>query len=168
LQDGERFEYMSINAILATDLNFGIGKEGNLPWPKNERDMTWFREHTMGHVVVMGRKTWESIGSKPLPKRINVVITSKTLEGSDLTMSGDMEQILDHLKEIYEGLHIWIIGGAEIYFQAIPLCDKLYLTTINNKYDCDTHVESDIITKFPVIEHWQEDPEITFQIRRRM
>jgi dihydrofolate reductase len=160
-------EDLSINAILACDLNFGIGNEGNLPWPKNERDMTWFREHTMGHVVVMGRKTWETIGSKPLPKRTNVVITSQELEGPELTMSGDMGQILDYVKKKYDGLHIWVIGGSEIYGQAIPYCDKLYLTTINGMYECDAYVESDIITKFPVIEHWQEDPEITFQIRRR-
>jgi dihydrofolate reductase len=158
---------MSVNAILACDLDFGIGNEGNLPWPKNERDMIWFRENTIGHVVVMGRKTWESIGSRPLPKRTNVVITSRALEGPDLTLSGDMEQILNHLKNRYDGLHIWVIGGSEIYFQAIPLCDKLYLTTINSKYDCDAYVESDIITKFPVIEYWQDDLEITFQIRRR-
>jgi dihydrofolate reductase len=160
-------ENVSINAILACDLNFGIGNEGNLPWPKNKRDMAWFREHTMGHVVVMGRKTWESIGSKPLPKRTNVVITSKYISNADLTLSGHMQDILDHLKETYEGLHIWVIGGSEIYGQAIPYCDKLYLTTINGIFKCDTYVESDIITKFPVIEYWKEDPEITFQIRRR-
>jgi dihydrofolate reductase len=158
---------MSINAILACDLNFGIGNEGNLPWPKNERDMAWFREQTLGHVVLMGRTTWESIGSKPLPKRENVVVTSKTLESADVTMSGDMEAIIKYVKELYDGLHIWIIGGADIYQQAIPFCDKLYLTTINKAYTCDRYVESDIITKFPVIEYWKEDEELTFQIRRR-
>jgi dihydrofolate reductase len=160
-------EDMSINAILACDLNFGIGNEGNLPWPKNRRDMDWFRQHTMGHAVLMGRTTWESLGSKPLPKRENIVVTSKTLEGADVTMSGDMEAIITYVKELYAGLHIWVIGGADIYQQAIPFCDKLYLTTINGMYTCDRYVESDIITKFPVIEHWQEDPELSFQIRRR-
>jgi dihydrofolate reductase len=158
---------MSVNAILACDLNFGIGNEGNLPWPKNKRDMDWFREHTMGHVVLMGRTTWESIGSKPLPKRTNVVVTSKSLEGPDFTMSGDMEAIIKYVRELYDGLHIWVIGGADIYQQAIPFCDKLYLTKMNQKCKCDRYVESDIITKFPVIEHWKEDKDMTFQIRRR-
>jgi dihydrofolate reductase len=157
---------MTVNAILACDLDFGIGNEGNLPWPKNERDMQWFRDHTLGHVVLMGRTTWESIGSKPLPKRQNVVVTSKTID-ADFTMSGDMGQIIQYVKGLYDGLHIWIIGGADIYEQAIPYCDKLYLTKMNKKYKCDRYVESDIITKFPVIEHWSEDKEMTFQIRRR-
>jgi dihydrofolate reductase len=157
----------SVNTILACDLNFGIGNENNLPWPKNDRDMRWFRDHTVGHVVVMGRKTWESIGSKPLPNRINVVITSKELEGPDMTISGDMEDIITQIKNKYPHLHIWIIGGSEIYFQAIPFCDKLYLTTFNQKYICDSYVETDIIVKFPVIEFWEEDKEMTFQIRKR-
>lgn len=157
---------MSVNAILACDLNFGIGNEGNLPWPKNKRDMDWFRDQTTGHVVLMGRTTWESIGSKPLPKRTNVVVTSKNLEDPDFTMSGDMEEIIKRVRELYDGLHIWVMGGADIYQQAIPFCDKLYLTTINKMYTCDRHVESDIITKFPVIEYWKEDEELTFQIRR--
>jgi dihydrofolate reductase len=157
----------SINAILACDLNYGIGNENKLPWPKNGRDMKWFREHTMGHVVVMGRKTWDSLNGKPLPKRTNVVITSKHLPEADLTLNGDMKTIIDRLKNLYEGLHIWIIGGSEIYNQAIPFCDKLYLTTINKRYECDRYVEQDIIIRFPIIEHWQEDLEMSFQIRRR-
>jgi dihydrofolate reductase len=158
---------MTINAILACDLNFGIGNEGALPWPKNTQDMQWFRKHTQGHVVVMGRKTWQSIGAKPLPKRINVVVTSKSLQGADFTASGDMEDILHAVQEKWPHLHIWIMGGAEIYSQALPHCDKLYLTTINRAYTCDAYVETDIIVRFPIIEHWDERPDITFQIRRK-
>ena len=158
---------MTVNAILACDLDFGIGNEGNLPWPKNERDMKWFRDHTMGHVVLMGRTTWESIGSKPLRNRVNVVVTSKVLEGPDYTDSGDMEQIINRVKDKYPHRFIWVIGGSDIYEQAIPYCDKLYLTTINRHYECDRYVEKDIITKFPVIKHWEEDKELTFQIRER-
>lgn len=158
---------MSTNAILACDLNFGIGNEGDLPWPKNSRDMQWFRDNTKGHVVVMGRTTWESIGSKCLPSRTNVVITSKVLEGPDYTISGNMKEMLETVKVRYPGLHIWIIGGADIYEQAIPHCDKLYLTVINDRFECDRYVESDIIAKFPVVEYWKEDKELTFQIRGR-
>ena len=158
---------MTINAILACDLNFGIGNEGNLPWPKNKRDMKWFRDNTRGHVVLMGRTTWESIGSKPLPNRTNVVVTSKELEGPDYTAAGDIEQILKTVKGKYPDQTIWVIGGADIYSQALPFCDKLYLTTINQHCTCDRYVESDIIIKFPVIEEWIEDEELTFQIRER-
>lgn len=158
---------MTVNAILACDINFGIGNEGDLPWPKNPRDMLWFREHTKGHVVVMGRSTWESIGSKPLPGRVNVVVTSKDLKGPEFTMHGEMKDIIDTVKSRYKEQDVWVIGGADIYKQAIPYCDKLYLTTINKSFECDKYVEADIITKFPVIEHWNEDPELTFQIRSR-
>ena len=158
---------MSVNVILATDLNFGIGNENQLPWPKQKRDMDWFRSHTTGHVVIMGRRTWESIGSKCLPKRVNIVITSKMLDSPDHTLHGDMADIIEKVKQLYPNLHTWIIGGAEIYSQAIPHCDKLYLTTVNKHYKCDTYVESDIIVKFPIIEFWDEGQDLTFQIRRK-
>jgi dihydrofolate reductase len=158
---------VNVNAILACDLKFGIGVEGELPWPKNKRDMQWFKDHTTGDVVLMGRTTWESIGSKPLPNRVNVVVTTKYLEDPDYTLSGDMENIINKTKEKYPDNTIWVIGGADIYEQALPYCDKLYLTRINKTYDCDRYVESDIITKFPVIHEWKEDEELTFQIRGR-
>ena len=158
---------MTVNAILACDLNFGIGIEGDLPWPKNKRDMQWFKDHTTGDVVIMGRTTWESIGSKPLPGRINVVVTSKYLEAPDFTIHGEMKNIVDTVKSRYPEQNVWVIGGADIYEQAIPYCDKLYLTVINNRFQCDRYVESDIITKFPVVEHWKEDEELTFQVRGR-
>ena len=156
---------MSVNIILATDLNFGIGNENDLPWPKNKEDLKWFKDNTMNGVVVMGRKTWESIGSKKLPGRTNVVISSKILEGADATYAGDMKDIIDLIKTNYQDKDIWIIGGAEIYFQAIPLADKLYLTTINQHCVCDTYVERDIIVKFPYIDFWKENEHVTFQIR---
>ena len=159
---------MSVNVILAADDNFGIGNENSLPWDKNKKDMAWFREKTMNGIVLMGRKTWESIGSKKLKDRTNVVVTSRELEGPDFTTSGDMLEILTEIKRRYLDRDIWVIGGAEIYFQTIPLADKLYLTTIRGRYTCDTYVESDIIVKFPVIEYWKEEEDITFQIRRKM
>ena len=158
---------MTVKAIIACDQNSGIGNEGNLPWPKNKKDMDWFRKNTMGNVVLMGRSTWESIGSKPLPNRENVVVSSGVVENAGLSMSGDMGDIIDYVEELYEGLDIWIIGGANIYKQAIPYCDKLYLTAMKQCYKCDRYIESDIITEFPVIEHWEEDDEMTIQIRSR-
>ena len=156
-----------IDIIVATDRNFGIGHENKLPWPKNEKDMKWFRDQTRGHVIVMGRKTWESIGSKPLPNRINVVITSKEIENAHKTMSGDMGEILKSLEKEYPNLHIWVIGGSEIYSQSVPYADNLYHTTIIGNYECDAFVEKDLMTKFPVIRHWKEEPDIIFQIRSK-
>lgn len=139
---------MSINAILAHDDNYGIGKNGGLPWPNNSADMKWFRDCTIGHVVVMGRKTWESIGSKPLPSRVNVVISNQEFPhpndgGPDHVLSGNITEgkgIHILLNELYPDLKIWIIGGADIYKQTLHLCHNIYLTHIPGDYQCDTFI----------------------------
>jgi dihydrofolate reductase len=142
---------MSINAIVACDLGFGIGNRGKLPWPKNDDDMKWFRDCTLGQVVVMGHSTWKSIGSKPLPYRTNVVITGSNIDGPDHIESGDMKNILTRLKNKYQDKTIWIIGGADIYKQAFPFCDRLFLTRFNRIYDCDTYIDEKILDQFPFI-----------------
>ena len=158
---------MSINLIVATDQKYGIGRENALPWPRNKRDMEWFRQATMGHVVVMGRRTWESIGSKPLPGRINGVISSKPVDGAHGSYGGDLDKILPMIQDRYPDLHIFVIGGADIYKQSISVADKLFLTTFPRTYDCDTYIERDLIVKFPLIKYWEEDAELTFQIRTK-
>lgn len=156
---------MTVNAILARDLDGGIGLKNELPWERNPKDMKWFRDHTLGHVVVMGRSTWESLGSKPLPGRTNVVITTKQLEGPDHTDSGHMQFVLQRLKDKYPGRYIWVIGGADIYSQALQFCDGLYLTTFNRHYETDRSVSFDPEKEFPVCRHKKEDGLLTFEIR---
>lgn len=159
---------MSVNAILAMDSNMGIGWNNTLPWPHNKKDMKWFRDCTSGHVVVMGRKTWESFGSKKLPTRINVVMTNGSVEGKpDLVLSGNIEDAIYSLKAIYPGLHIFIIGGANIYRQALPFCDKLYVTRIKGAYRCDTFMYSNDFEGFDVQEYIDADDDLTIQIRGR-
>lgn len=161
---------MSVNAILAVDNNFGIGYENKLPWPHNKKDMKWFRDNTQGHVVVMGRKTWESFGSKPLPNRVNLVVSKSTLEvqGADRTYGGDMEYILHHIKNLrYPDLHIWVIGGAEIYRQALPHCDKLYITMMHKAYKCDTFMRTSDFDPFINLEYEDKDENMTIQIRSK-
>jgi dihydrofolate reductase len=132
---------MTVSAILAHDDKYGIGKNGELPWPHNDADMKWFRECTNGHVVVMGRKTWESLGNKKLPKRTNIVVTHSEIEGSpDGKYFGDVSKLISMLKMEYPGLKIWIIGGADIYKQTLHLCDHIYLTHFKGNYECDTFV----------------------------
>jgi dihydrofolate reductase len=137
----------NVNAILAHDDNYGIGKNNDLPWPRNDADLKWFRECTIGHVVVMGRKTWESIGSKPLPKRINVVVSTQQFPdqkdgGPDHVLFGNVQQgIQTLLTELYPNLKIWIIGGADLYSQTLSQCDNIYLTHIPGDYNCDNFVE---------------------------
>jgi dihydrofolate reductase len=159
---------MTVNVILATELNFGIGNDGDMPWPRNKEDMSWFKQNTGEDIVVMGRKTWDSIGKKKLPNRTNIVITSRDLEGADHVFSGDMGEIIEKIKGLYlADRDIWIMGGAEIYDQAIPYADKLYLTTFNDNYICDTYVEENIVVKFPYVEYWVDKPKISFMIRSK-
>lgn len=144
---------MTINAIFACDANFGIGKNNDLPWDRHDGDMLWFRNNTKGHVVVMGRKTWESIGSKSLPNRTNVVVTSQDLmsdEGAKphATWNGDIDLCISHLKKTYPELKIWIIGGADIYKQAFPYCDHIYMTKFHAEYDCDTFIDTNKFSSF--------------------
>ena len=139
---------MSINAIVAVDAAFGIGKNNGLPWPHEEEDMKWFRSHTKDNVVVMGRKTWESIGSKPLPKRVNIVITNSKITGDyDEVYYGDMGRVLQTIQMNYKG-NVWVIGGANIYEQAIPFCDHIYLTKFHETYDCDTFIDKNLMSRF--------------------
>ena len=159
---------MSVNAILAMDNNMGIGYENTLPWPHNKKDMKWFRDCTQGHVVVMGRKTWESFGNKKLPNRINVVLTNGEVEGNpDAVMSGDVDGILEILGYKYPDLHIWVIGGRNLYRQALPFCDKVYVTRIKSIYRCDTFMYSHEFKDFDVLEYIEVHDDLEIQIRGR-
>lgn len=160
---------MTVNAILAHDDKFGIGKNGNLPWPHNPADMKWFRDCTKGHIVVMGRKTWESLGSKKLPNRTNIVVTRSKIEGEpDGTYYGEMSKLIAMIKKEYPDLKTWIIGGADIYKQAIPFCDNIYLTHFPGDYGCDTFVPMTEYLSGHTIMAKKEQDGLTFSIWRKM
>lgn len=115
-----------------------IGKDGKIPWRIKE-DVEYFKQTTIGHVVIMGRKTFEAIG-KPLPKRTNIVITRNI----DFTHDGvitaySFEDALEKAKEWKSNKReIFIIGGAQIYKEALPYAHKLYLTLIDGIFEGDT------------------------------
>jgi dihydrofolate reductase len=160
---------MTVNAILAHDDKYGIGKDGNLPWPHNPADMKWFRDCTNGHVVIMGRKTWESLGSKKLPNRTNIVVTRSEIEGNyDGKYFGDISKLIQMVRSEYPDLKIWIIGGADIYKQALPFCDNIYLTHVSGDYNCDTFVPmSEYLVNHAVMTKKHQDG-LTFSIWRKM
>ncbi len=127
---------MKISAIVAMSENRVIGKEGQLPWRLPE-DLKRFRKITLGHPVIMGRKTFESIG-KALPQRQNIVVTRQTdffAEGVQVVHS------LEAAIEACEGKcdELFVIGGAEIYRKAFPRIDCLYLTEIHCVIDGDAY-----------------------------
>ena len=123
--------------IVAADKNWGIGLDNRL-LVSIPKDMQFFKDHTMGHVVVMGRKTLESFpGGRPLKGRINLVLTrdpSYQKEGALILHS--LEELKNKLKS-YPDEEIYCIGGEQIYHLLLPLCDKAYVTRIDASYHAD-------------------------------
>ncbi len=124
--------------LAAVARNGVIGKDGALPWRLPE-DLRHFRELTMGHPVLMGRKTWDSLPSRvrPLPGRRNVVLTRQAgwqAEGAEVVSSLD-----DALARLAGEGRVFVIGGAELYAAAMPLADALALTEIDREFDGDVY-----------------------------
>ncbi|MDX3913484.1 MULTISPECIES: dihydrofolate reductase [Olivibacter] len=138
---------MITSIIVAASKNNAIGKNNELLWHM-PADLKFFRKTTSGHTVIMGRKTFESVG-EALPKRRNIVITRQAnFQADNIEVVNSLEEALaacEHEKE-----EIFIVGGAQIYEQAMSLTDRIYLTRINHDFqDADTF--------FPEIndEEWQ-------------
>ncbi len=125
---------MIVDMIVACASNRVIGADNRLLWRIPE-DFAHFKRVTMGHAVIMGRKTWESIG-RPLPGRKNVVITRQTgyqAEGADVVSS--LDAALDMLKDQER---VFVIGGGEIYRQAMPKADHIWVTVLGQNFEGDT------------------------------
>ncbi|HHF2995943.1 type 3 dihydrofolate reductase [Vibrio diabolicus] len=125
---------MIISMIAAMADNRIIGKDNQMPWHL-PADFAWFKRCTMGKPVVMGRKTYESIG-RPLPGRLNIVISrDETLKIEGATTVTSIEQALDVAGDVEE---VMIIGGGAIYASCLPMANKLYVTHIEAAIDGDT------------------------------
>jgi dihydrofolate reductase len=132
---------VDVAIIVAQSSNRVIGNNNELPWHLPE-DLKYFKQVTMGKPIVMGRKTYDSIG-RPLPGRKNIVITRQSgwsAEGVDSvsSLSAAIERAKNHAfeRQIEE---IMIIGGAQIYSEALPLADKLYLTQVHDNVEGDAY-----------------------------
>jgi dihydrofolate reductase len=121
-------------AIAAMSLNRVIGAGNKIPWHLPE-DFKWFKKMTTGQVIVMGRKTYESIG-RPLPNRTTIVLTRSPLNIPGVRIVGDLKQV-DSLRDEWLGREIFVCGGAQIYEQALPLCSDLYLTLVKRNVEGD-------------------------------
>lgn len=120
---------MIIAAIVATAKNGVIGKEGGIPWYL-PADLAHFKQTTMGHPIIMGRKTYQSIG-RALPGRTSIVITrQKDYRAEDCIVVDSLERAIDAAKTAKGGDEIFIIGGQEIFKQSMPLLSRIYLTKI--------------------------------------
>ena len=128
---------MTVSLVAAVARNGVIGRDGGIPW-RIPADVARFKELTTGHAVVMGRKTWESIPDRfrPLPGRRNVVVTrSREWQADGAERAGSVE---DALKLLSDEARVFVIGGAEIYADALPHADELVLTEIELDVEGDT------------------------------
>lgn len=133
-----------IAAIAAVDNNWGIGYNGSLLVSIPE-DLKYFKELTNNKIVIMGRKTWDSLPKKPLPNRQNIVITSNPTEDYHIEMDSLKTWLSVTQKDVF------IIGGGQIYKELLPFCDKLYITKIHKDFE-------NIDTFFPKLNNneWKE------------
>lgn len=134
-----------LTIVVATDARHGIGINNTLPWRLPE-DLAHFKRTTLGHPVIMGRKTFDSIG-RPLPNRRNIVITRNAGWHHD---GVETAPSVDAAIQLLGDAPGFIIGGAQIFAEALPHTDRLIVTKINKTFNCDTF--------FPPIDpqQWQE------------
>ena len=117
--------------------NNELGADNDLIW-KFTKDMKFFIEKTTNHTVIMGRKTYESIG-KILPKRENIIITrNKEFKEDKALIFNDNESVIEYIKK-YPDKEFYIIGGSSIYKYFLPLCKKLYLTEVDDTYEASVY-----------------------------
>ena len=136
----------ALSLVVAVSENDVIGRDNALPWHL-PADLKHFKAITMGKPIVMGRKTWESIG-RPLPGRLNIVITrNRALEIPGVAVVGSFEEALARAGDVPE---VAVIGGAELFRSALPLASRVYFTRVHGT------VEGEI--KFPVLDpsQWRE------------
>lgn len=158
-----------ISMIVAASKNGVIGKDNKLPWDKIKEDMNFFKFITTGQIVVMGRKTYESIG-KALPNRRNIVL-SKSLKQEQF----DNVEVINSIDQVLEmnrrdpSNEIIIIGGEEIYKQFMDYADRVYLTIINDIIEGDAHFEMNYCNWRDVFERTIKSDKylLTFKIKDR-
>lgn len=134
-----------IAALFAVDQAGGVGWKGCLPWPNNRDDLQWFKSTTQNHIVVMGRKTWDSPDMpKPLPGRTNVLFTNNFIDRDDIEqIRGNACEALLSIKKAHKKKNIFVIGGVDLLLQSRVALEKIYLTRIPGEYLNDTQIDID-------------------------
>jgi len=146
---------MQFKAIAAMSLNQVIGAGNRIPWHLPE-DFRWFKRMTTGHVILMGRKTFESIG-KPLPNRTTIVLTRSSTPIPGVRTISNLRQ-LDTADPTLGARDIFICGGAQVYQQALPICSDLYLTLVQRVVEGDTYFPA-FEDRFELIEQVLDHPD---------
>ena len=124
-----------INIIVAVSDNYAIGRGGDMPWHISA-DLKYFKRTTLGHTVIMGRRTWESIGCRPLKNRRNIVVSSTMAAAEGVEVASSLPAALEMTDTEEE---VFIMGGGKLYAEAIALADRLYITHVHTVVkDADT------------------------------
>ncbi|PAT01840.1 hypothetical protein CI105_04975 [Candidatus Izimaplasma bacterium ZiA1] len=154
-----------LSLIVAVDKNFGIGKDNKMPWHHKE-DLMYFKKITLNKTVVMGRKTFESIVvslGKPLPSRNNVVLSRGNFTFNNIEVINDITKYTNN----HQDEEIFIIGGKTIYDLVINQVDRMYITFVDEEYDCDTFFSKVDFTKFRKIKETVSN-KLTFTVFERV
>lgn len=147
--------------IIASDPTGGIGCEGKLPWDKLEGDLKRFKKLTDGQVILMGRKTFESLPVKPLSNRLNIVLSSKSFSVPKLTF------IINDVKQILDYKNIWLIGGASAIKECWNYIDTIHLSETLLKYKSDTFIDLEKIKNEFNLVHAEGNVDHVYQIWNR-
>ena len=128
-----------MKAILSADINWGIGR-GNRLLARVPEDMKFFKSKTLGKVVIMGRKTFESLPNmQPLTNRINIVLTkNKSFEHDGVIVMHSAGEVLKEALK-YEPEDVFVIGGEKVYRRLLPYCDEVFVTKFMKEFEADTH-----------------------------
>ena len=168
---------MSFDVVIAADIDWGIGKDNALPWPRLRGDLAHFKALTSTasegrrNAIAMGRRTWESkeIAGKPLPRRLNVVLSRGDLAVPDgVVVAGSID---DAIAKRADAETLFIIGGAEIFQLAIahPALRHVYLTRVQERFGCDVSV-TNLYGALAIDPDWpiadREDNGVRYQIQR--
>lgn len=162
---------MKISLVAAIAQNNAIGKDNKLLWHLSN-DLKFFKNYTMGKVIIMGRKTFESIGKRSLPGRINVVISKNDLGNvENILVFKTIESALEHFKNSEE---VCIVGGAQLYNHTLPVANKLVLTRVNVLPDADVFFPEvdwslwNLVSEEKHLADEKNEFDYTFQVYERM
>ena len=123
--------------ILACDPNGGIGYQNKLPWNNIQGDLLRFKRLTDGQTVIMGRNTWDSLPKKPLPNRLNFVVSSRPLEAEH----HNVIRVSNTKFYSPKNVEVWIIGGSKLIESCWENIDEIHLTKVYDHYTCDTFID---------------------------
>lgn len=135
-------KHINISLIVAYTLNKVIGYKNSMPWHL-PIDLSWFRQNTLGKPVIMGRKTYESIG-RLLPKRTNIILSRSEIQIEGAYTAKSLEQAVKLAADLTNHNEVMIIGGGELYKNALPFANRIYLTEIQAEIEGDTFFEVDL------------------------